>query len=270
MAARVAAARVRDLDVELTWSGAGDLDLIVEEPRGSICGFDRRRSAGGGIFVHDGLGPDQKNTWERYVCPRGFSGDYRIKVRHASGEIVGKRAVLKITRQTAGQPPVVERIPVPLDARERTVRLTLTNGRLTEPAPLPEADAKPAEKQGRLNQWKRDVVAARQQRVLGQVLGGGGGAGGGGAAGGAGAGGIGAGSVGSILSTGAAYQPVVTVLSEGVTLSAQALVSADRRYVRLTLAPAFTALTDVMTFSFFSSGAGGGGTANGNGVGNRR
>jgi hypothetical protein len=270
LAARVAAARVRDLDVELSWSGAGDLDLFVEEPRGGECGFDRRRSAGGGIFVHDGLGPDQKNTWERYVCPRGFSGDYRIKVRHASGEIVGKRAVLKITRQTAGQPPVVERIPIPLDARERTVRLTLTNGRLTEPAPLPAADAKPAEKQGRLDQWKRDVVAARQQRVLGQVLGGAGGAGGGGQAAGGGAGGIGAGSFGSILSTGAAYQPVVTVLSEGVTLSAQALVSADRRYVRLTLAPAFTALTDVMTFSFFSSGASGGGTANSNGAGNRQ
>lgn len=271
LAAKVTSAKIRDLDIELSWSGPGDLDLFVEEPRGSECGFDRRRSAGGGIFVHDGFGPDQKNTWERYVCPRGFAGDYRVRIRHASGDIVGKRAVLKITRQAPGKAAVVERITVPLDARERTVRLTLESGRLVGPAPVPVEDLPPGEKQGRLEQWRRDVVAARQKRVLNQVLGGGGGApgqpqlpGGGGVAAGGGA---------TFLPGGAAYQPVVTVLSEGVTLSAQALVSADRRYVRLTLAPAFTALTDVMTFSFFSNGTGGGtgnGSTNGNGAGQRQ
>jgi len=55
---------------------------------------------------------------------------------------------------------------------------------------------------------------------------------------------VGAGAVG--------YQPTITTLSEGVTLSAQAVVSADRRYVRLSLAPAFTAVTGVESFTFLS------------------
>jgi hypothetical protein len=269
LVAKVSAAKLRDLDIELSWSGPGDLDLFVEEPRGTECGFDRRRSAGGGIFVHDGFGPDQKNTWERYVCPRGFSGDYRVRIRHASGDIVGKRAVLKITRQSPGKDAVVERIPITLDARERTVRLTLAAGRLVDPAPIPVVEPAPGEKQGRLDQWRRDVVAARQKRVLNQVFGSG--AGGPGQAAGQpqlpGGGSVATGGGATFLPGGAAYQPVVTVLSEGVTMSAQALVSADRRYVRLTLAPAFTALTDVMTFSFFGGGNGGG---NGNGAGQRR
>ncbi len=46
------------------------------------------------------------------------------------------------------------------------------------------------------------------------------------------------------------FQPQITVLSEGVTMSVQAVISADRRYVRLTVVPSFTAITDVQTFSF--------------------
>jgi general secretion pathway protein D len=48
----------------------------------------------------------------------------------------------------------------------------------------------------------------------------------------------------------AAHQPVITVLSEGTSLSVQAVVSADRRFVRLTLVPYFTKIGDVSTFTF--------------------
>jgi general secretion pathway protein D len=48
----------------------------------------------------------------------------------------------------------------------------------------------------------------------------------------------------------AAQQPVVTVLSEGTSLSVQAVVSADRRFVRLTLVPMFTKIGEVDTFTF--------------------
>jgi hypothetical protein len=52
------------------------------------------------------------------------------------------------------------------------------------------------------------------------------------------------------------FQPQITVLSEGVTMSVQAVISADRRYVRLTVVPSFTAITDVQTFSFVGGGGG--------------
>jgi general secretion pathway protein D len=47
-----------------------------------------------------------------------------------------------------------------------------------------------------------------------------------------------------------AQQPVVVVLSEGTSLSVQAVVSPDRRFVRLTLIPFFSTIGDVDTFTF--------------------
>lgn len=50
-----------------------------------------------------------------------------------------------------------------------------------------------------------------------------------------------------------AQQPVITVLNEGTSLSVQAVVSSDRRFVRLTLVPSFTTIGDVETFRFAGS-----------------
>jgi general secretion pathway protein D len=51
----------------------------------------------------------------------------------------------------------------------------------------------------------------------------------------------------------AAQQPVIVVLSEGTTLSVQAVVSNDRRFVRLTLVPFFSQIGDVQEFTFTGS-----------------
>ena len=51
----------------------------------------------------------------------------------------------------------------------------------------------------------------------------------------------------------AAQQPVIVVLSEGTMLTVQAVVSDDRRYVRLTLVPFFSEIGDVDTFTFEGS-----------------
>ena len=51
----------------------------------------------------------------------------------------------------------------------------------------------------------------------------------------------------------AAQQPVIVVLSEGTMLSVQAVVSDDRRYVRLTLVPFFSQIGNVETFTFEGS-----------------
>ena len=48
----------------------------------------------------------------------------------------------------------------------------------------------------------------------------------------------------------AAHQPVITVLTEGTSLTVQAVVSQDRRFVRLTLVPFFSQIGDVDTFTF--------------------
>ncbi len=51
----------------------------------------------------------------------------------------------------------------------------------------------------------------------------------------------------------AAQQPVIVVLSEGTFLSVQAVVSSDRRFVRLTVVPFFSSIGTVNTFTFTGS-----------------
>jgi general secretion pathway protein D len=51
----------------------------------------------------------------------------------------------------------------------------------------------------------------------------------------------------------AAQQPVIVVLSEGTALTVQAVVSNDRRFVRLTVVPFFSQIGDVTTFTFQGS-----------------
>ena len=51
----------------------------------------------------------------------------------------------------------------------------------------------------------------------------------------------------------AAQQPVIVVLNEGTSLSVQAVVSPDRRFVRLTLVPFFSRIGEVEEFTFEGS-----------------
>ncbi|MDZ4818789.1 MAG: hypothetical protein SGJ20_07435 [Planctomycetota bacterium] len=51
----------------------------------------------------------------------------------------------------------------------------------------------------------------------------------------------------------AAQQPVIVVLSEGTSLTVQAVVSSDRRFVRLTVVPFFSQIGDVEEFTFTGS-----------------
>ncbi|MFO1005993.1 MAG: hypothetical protein U0929_08540 [Planctomycetaceae bacterium] len=63
------------------------------------------------------------------------------------------------------------------------------------------------------------------------------------------------------------YQPQITLLLEGTSLSVLPVVSADRRYVRLSVSPFFSNITDVQTFTFVGAGTGAGGAAGGAGGG---
>jgi hypothetical protein len=253
LARSIAEARVCDLVIEVSWSGKADLDLLVEEPGGAVCSADNPTTTGGGIFTHDGFGVDPKDAHDNYVCPRGMSGDYRVTVRHILGEVVGKRAVLKITRYRGTAREIEERFTIKLSDQDKVVRVTLTNGRLKEQMAMQWLDI-PRDQPGAAGNRRRErFVGSREGRRAGarfvedrQRGGGGRGAPG--------------------------YQPVITVLSEGVMMTTMALVSGDRRYVRLTVVPQFSTITDVQSFSFISASgsnpnnpgqSGGGGTGGG-------
>ncbi len=67
------------------------------------------------------------------------------------------------------------------------------------------------------------------------------------------------------------FQPVIQQIPDGIFMTVQAVVSADRRYVRLAVSPNFNNVTDIFTFSFVSgaqpTGIGGGGGGGGIGGG---
>ena len=48
------------------------------------------------------------------------------------------------------------------------------------------------------------------------------------------------------------FRPVLTVLPSGSMFFTSAVISADRRYVRVTPMPMFSSITDVFTFNFAS------------------
>jgi len=75
---RVAAADYRDLFLRLTWNGDAGLDLAVEEPLGATATVLEPRTVFGGAIVKSGRGKHPESV---YVCPRGFNGDYRIKIQ---------------------------------------------------------------------------------------------------------------------------------------------------------------------------------------------
>lgn len=213
-------ARHIDLIVRLEWSGQGDLDLQVVEPGGSTCSLLQPMTTGGGVFVHDGFGPNQDNCYEEYLCPLAIPGEYRVIVKHVSGTIVAKRARLTIIRDrgTKNEETITE--TVMLGAKDQTVRVSMSHGRREK------ANAEPKNfdpKEGR--------ILRGHQAVLAQL----------GNTGGATQVGIGPSAVG--------FTPVVSLINEGIRMGAMATVSGDRRYVRINASPTFSSITDVFTYT---------------------
>ncbi len=217
--ASIAAAHQRDLILRLTWAGNADMDLSVEEPNGGVCSFDNRFTQGGGAHTHDGYGPKIANCFEEYICASALPGDYVVRVSVLSGDVVGRRAELMIRRYVGTADESVKTMPIPIDGRDKVVRLTLHEGRRQTLAERPAADLP----------IRGDIgsgTAAGSRRAVGQAV--------------------------PTLSPGAGaigFQQIIGTIPEGLSLSAMAIVTGDRRYVRLSLAPIQSGLREINTFS---------------------
>ncbi|MBL8851428.1 MAG: hypothetical protein JNG89_17220 [Planctomycetaceae bacterium] len=234
----LAEAMRRDVSLQLTWSGKGDLDMLVEEPGGAVCSFENRETTGGGVLTHDGYGPEQDNCYEEYICTYGRAGAYRVRVRHAWGDIVGRRATLTITLDAGGPEPVTQTQTVTLGDGDAVIDLSLAAGRRKDERTVStlgistDFDERRFARSGALRDTAVRQAAAEEftESRLQMARR--------------------AGAVG--------YQPVIQIIPEGAQNSATAVVSADRRYVRLSMVPLFSNITDVIPFSFI-------GPTNGNG-----
>jgi hypothetical protein len=132
---------------------------------------------------------------------------------------------------------------VSLDARTVIVPFKLEKGRRQKLGPQPQNQP-----------TSQDSTQLTRQQIIARVRRGGGGAVGQGVAqGGAvqgGAPGQGFRLPAGAFTAGVGFTPVVGLINEGVSLTANAVVSADRRFVRISVAPFFNTLRDIQTFSF--------------------
>lgn len=226
------AARRRDLAAALEWNGNGDLDLEIIDPTNAVCTPKDAATPGGLLHIQAGQGPRQEDCREEIVAPFALSGEYRILVKHVSGDIVGKRARLTILRNAGSPRESKQTQTIPLTQEGQTIRVLLKTGRLIEPLTVPTAPrsarrmpAAGGRRIGQLPVGQRGMPAEDPTGAVTGVVG---------------------------------FQPVVQFIPDGVQLTALALVSGDRRYVRISASPLFTNITDVFTFTTTGAITGGG------------
>lgn len=245
-------AMARDVMIRVSWTGNADVDLLVEEPSGSICSARNPRSSGGGLLLEDGASGQLDSLREGpaeeiYICPEGFSGTYRALIRRVWGQLTaGKVQVEVITHLgTDKQRRIAQTIDLKND--ETMVVFDLQHGRRKES--LQEEQTRNAlvdQLTIRQQILAQQIAAAIDPRALAGLAASRTSSPGGGNTGGDGNGSY---SFPWVLRGAVGYQPVIITLPEGTNLSVTGVVSADRRYVRVTCIPLFSRITDVRIFN---------------------
>lgn len=236
----------RDCVVVVSWTGDADVDLVVREPSGAVCSLRTPRTLGGGVLMGDSYsGGDKKQDqqWtEVYACPRGYSGKYELLVRRAWGDVTADRVTVDVYTHYGASGGQHYRQQVPVTEKDALVTFELTDGRRTENLDEQQV-AQAAEQVGqnilaqvappRVNQQLGNVLdsgvaarlsASRERAFVSGVV--------------------------PIVGNGAVgFQPVIITLPEGANLIANAVISADRRYVRFSGAPFFSGIPEVNVFN---------------------
>jgi hypothetical protein len=240
----------RDLVVQLAWQGDADLDLRVQEPCGSVCSALRRQTVGGGTLLGDRLAQASVQT---YVAAAGFEGSYTVTVERVWGRALADKAQLKVIRHQ-GTPQETEQL-LSIDMKSRLSQplvLSLEGGRRTEAAEVPSEAALVEEPTATATAAEEHPDAVLHQlRVLSdpELIG----YEGQGMRGGVSSPGSRPLAVPSKDSSGGPsvedrtlYQTrVQPFVSNSVDVTMQAVISADRRYVRVSLTPMFSGVTGV-------------------------
>jgi hypothetical protein len=256
----------RDCMAIVRWTGEADLDLLVEEPSGTVCSLRSPRTTAGGIMLGDSssqTGPDSYGGHSAaYVCPTGFDGTYRMLVRRIWGSVTAGKVNVEVITHYRGSNAIDVRKNIGLDKDEALVVFDLKDGRRKEPLRDQQVANAASGQLGLNRQILAQQLAAAVDPAALQAL-----AVSRSASDSTGATGNGGVVPFPFLAGGAVgYQPVIIWIPEGTNMGATAVVSADRRYVRISPTPIFSAIRKVDTFNFSSGqqnnnvGGGTGGT----------
>ncbi len=127
------AALVRDCLVKVTWTGDADVDLLVEEPSGTVCSLRDPRTTGGGVMLGDAASRDGQSSAdgvsETYVCPEAFDGTYRVLLRRVWGKVTAGKVTVDVYHHYGSEDAMHLRHQIPLGETDQLVVFDLANGR---------------------------------------------------------------------------------------------------------------------------------------------
>jgi hypothetical protein len=247
---RLDEALIRDCRVVVKWGGDADVDVFIEEPSGTICSFRNPRTTSGGVMLGDvqdaatsagDVPAGQGLCSETYVCPQAFSGTYKILLRRVWGKVTaGKVTVDVYTHYGTKQIKHYER-QIPLGEQDTIATFELADGRrresLAEQQVANAAVGQVAINQAILNQQLNASTSTSANASLLTSRGGLFGA-------------------FPLIQQAVGYQPVIITLPAGANFTATGVVSADRRYVRVTVLPLFSQIGMVTTFNITTGAVG--------------
>ena len=125
---------MRDVVIELKWQGAADLDLIVDEPGGSVCSPTQKRTTGGGVLKGDFLNPSKV-----YTAAMAFKGTYKVSVKQAFGKPIGGTAQLQVWKNKGTPKESYDLITIDL-THPKPIEIKLDSGSRTELAVVSSDD----------------------------------------------------------------------------------------------------------------------------------
>ncbi|MBL8827485.1 MAG: hypothetical protein JNM18_10955 [Planctomycetaceae bacterium] len=233
---RIDAARTRDCVIRVSWIGSADIDLLVEDPAGSLCSFSNPRSAGGGVLLRDNQTAtderDQTTKFEEYVCAEGLNGIYRMQIRRVWGKVNGDKISIDFWTQRGTREELRQRQVIELKDGEAVVNFQLQGGRRESV----DADPRIASTVGYQMAIGKAILAQQfglpSSGVRGDQLP------------------VSTTPNRNLLGAQAGYRPLIITLPTGANMSATAVVSSDRRYVRVTAQPLFSSIPNVNVYNF--------------------
>ncbi|MGI5832431.1 MAG: hypothetical protein ACOX6D_07870 [Thermoguttaceae bacterium] len=131
-------ALVRDLVIEVRWSGDAEVDLAVKEPVNTVCWFAQPRTGAGGILRTEAVTAatlEAQHEGERckvYTCPMAFTGNYDVIVSRTWGDLPQGKVTVNIITGIGTENEKTASYPLELKDGKAGFTVELENGRRSE------------------------------------------------------------------------------------------------------------------------------------------
>ena len=135
---QLAEALIRDMVIEVRWTGDAEIDIAVQEPVKTVCWFAQPRTGAGGILRTEAVSAEtleNQKEGERckvYSCPVGFSGEYNIIVSRTWGELPQNKVTVNIVTNIGTENEKSATYPLDLSEGKAMFTVNLESGRRTE------------------------------------------------------------------------------------------------------------------------------------------